>query len=82
MYSETEVITMQVMNVQGGAEVYSVHSQPPCCVADERPASRSVRFISLGMVSGTQKLEEPSDWPDFGRGEKKINHSRESKQDF
>ena len=34
VYSETEVITMQVMKAQGGAEIYSIHSQPWYCVAD------------------------------------------------
>jgi len=61
---------MQVMKAQGGAEIYSIHSQPWYCVADEWSVSRSGRFISRGRVSCTQKLEEPSEGLEFGRGEK------------
>ena len=35
VYSETEVIVMQVMKAQRGAEVYSIHSQPWHYVSDE-----------------------------------------------
>jgi hypothetical protein len=39
VYSTTEVITMQVMKAQGGAEIQSIHSQLRHYVADKWSAS-------------------------------------------